>query len=177
MQLDLTRIRQPQQRFDYTVEPSAVPQEGESYRVVAPVELGFDVHKDKAQFRLVGRLRTTLELSCGRCVEPFLLPMDASFDVRYHPQSESSAAAGEREVEEADLDDAYYRDDQIDLDELIREQIYLVLPMKPLCRDDCKGLCPECGTNLNAGTCECRHEWTDPRLEALKKLVNNERRS
>ena len=177
MQLDLTHIRHPHQRFDYTIAPSDVPQEGESYRVVAPLELGFDVEKDKALFRLIGRVRTVLELSCGRCVEPLRLPVDASFDVRYHPQSEAVEPAGEHEVGEGDLDDAYYRDDQIDLDELVQEQLYLVLPMKPLCRDDCRGLCPECGTNLNTGTCNCRHEWTDPRLEALKGLVKDERGS
>ncbi len=176
MQLDLTRLRRPQQRFDYTIDPSAVPQEGGGFRVIAPVELGFDIHKAKAQFRLVGRVRTTLELSCGRCLEPIRLPVDSSFDVRYHPQSES-ATDTEHEVEDADLDDAFYRDDQIDLDELIQEQMYLTLPMKPLCRDDCKGLCPECGTNLNSGTCDCRHQWTDPRLEALKGLVRDERGS
>ncbi len=174
MQLDLTHLRQPQQRFDYTLAPSDAPQEGESYRVVAPVELGFDVHKDKAQFRLVGRVKTMLELTCGRCLEAFTLPVDNAFDVRYHPQADVNTAAGEHEVEEDDLDDAYYSNDEIDLDELVREQFYLVLPMKPLCREDCKGLCPECGTNLNAGTCNCRHEWTDSRLAALKALVKDE---
>ncbi len=179
MQLDLTRLRQPQQRFDHTLTPAQVPQAGESYRVVALVEFGFDVHKDKAQFRLVGRVKTTLELACGRCLEAFALPVDAAFDVRYHPQSEVNVAAGahEVEVEEDDLDDAYYSDDQIDLDELMQEQFYLVLPMKPLCREDCQGLCPECGTNLNTGTCACRREWTDPRLAPLKALVRDEPQS
>ena len=57
----------------------------------------------------------------------------------------------------------------------MREQFYLALPMKPLCREDCKGLCPQCGTNLNTGTCECRPEWEDPRLAALKALIQNGR--
>lgn len=177
MQLDLTRLRKPLQRFDHTLTPAQVPQAGEVYRVVAPVAFGFDVHKDKAQFRLVGRVTTTLELDCGRCLDPFTLPVDAAFDVRYHPQAEVNAAGSEDadvEVAESDLDDAYYSDDQIDLDELMREQFYLVLPMKPLCREDCKGLCPECGTNLNTGTCACRREWIDPRLAPLKALVPDE---
>ena len=52
----------------------------------------------------------------------------------------------------------------------MREQFYLALPMKPLCGDDCKGLCPVCGTNLNRGTCDCKRDWEDPRLAALKTL-------
>jgi len=58
----------------------------------------------------------------------------------------------------------------------MREQCYLSLPMKPLCRPDCRGLCPQCGTNLNRGACACRREWDDPRLTALKTLVVDEGR-
>jgi uncharacterized protein len=76
----------------------------------------------------------------------------------------------EHEMDDEDLETSYYRDDQIDLSELLREQFYLALPMKPLCRDDCRGLCPECGINLNAGTCTCAPTWEDPRLAALKEL-------
>ena len=56
--------------------------------------------------------------------------------------------------------------------ELVREQFQLVLPMKPLCRDDCKGLCSECGTNLNRDTCTCSHKWEDQRLAALRGLLD-----
>ena len=66
---------------------------------------------------------------------------------------------------------SYYRDDQIDLNELVREQFYLALPMKPLCREDCRGLCPQCGVNWNTGTCECGSGWEDPRLAPLKGLI------
>ena len=62
------------------------------------------------------------------------------------------------------------RDDQIDLDEVLREQFYLALPMKPLCREDCAGLCPQCGTNRNTGTCSCETEPEDPRLAPLRRL-------
>ena len=73
-------------------------------------------------------------------------------------------AAEDSAIEEEDLETSYYRDDQIDLNELLREQFYLALPMKPLCQDGCRGLCPQCGTNLNQGACDCAPEWKDPRL-------------
>jgi uncharacterized protein len=169
MQLDLTRYRQPLSQFSRTFTPEEVEQEGDAYRVVAPVRLEFEVQKDKDRFRLVGTAVTELELPCSRCLEPFRMPVNAAFDIRYHPASEMSQDE-EREVEEDDLETSYYRDDQIDLNELLREQFYLELPMKPLCTEDCKGLCPQCGTNLNTGTCDCSAGWNDPRLAPLRQL-------
>ena len=170
MQLDLTRYRQPLNHFSRIFQPDDVGQEGDAYRIAAPVHLDFDLHKDKDKFRLVGTARTELELPCSRCLDPFRMPVDASFDLRYLPATEMTADE-EREVQDEDLETSYYRDDQIDLNELLREQFYLALPMKPLCREDCKGLCAQCGTNLNTGTCACAAEWEDPRLAPLKGLI------
>ena len=169
MQLDLTRYRHPLAHFSRTFEPADVDQAEDAYRVVAPVHLDFDIHKDKDRFRLVGTVQTELELPCSRCLDGFRMPIDAPFDVRFLPASEMSTEE-EREIEEEDLETSYYRNDQIDLDELLREQFYLALPMKPLCRDDCRGLCSQCGINLNTDRCECAAEWEDPRLAALKAL-------
>lgn len=170
MHLDFTRYREPLSHFSRTFQPEEVAQEGDAYRIVAPVHLDFDIHKDKDKFRLQGTARTELELSCGRCLEPYRMPVDAPFDARFLPASELPAEE-EREMQEEDLDTSYYRDDRMDLNELLREQFYLALPMKPLCADDCKGLCPQCGTNLNTGTCDCSPVWEDPRLAPLKGLV------
>jgi uncharacterized protein len=169
MQLDLTRYRQPVSQFGRTFSPEEIDQEGDGYQVVAPVQLDLEIHKDKDRFRLVGTTQTELEVPCSRCLEPYRMPFEGTIDVRYLPVSEL-AAEDDREVAEEDLDTSFYRDDQIDLNELLREQFYLALPMKPLCRDECAGLCPQCGTNLNAGTCECTSQWEDPRLAPLKGL-------
>ena len=169
MQLDLTRFRKPLSEFSHTFRPDEVATEGDAYRIVAPVVLAFEIHKDKDKFRLVGRVTTELELPCSRCLEPYRLPIDAPFDLRYLPATESSPEE-EQEIEEDDLETTYYRDDVIDLNELLREQFYLALPMKPLCTEGCRGLCPQCGTNLNTGTCDCAPAWEDPRLAPLKGL-------
>jgi uncharacterized protein len=170
MQLDLTRYREPLGHFSRTFTPEDVAQEGDAYRIAAPVDLDFDIHKDKEKFRLTGTARTELELTCSRCLEPFRMPVDAAFGLRFLPAS-AMPTEEEREMQDEDLDTSYYRDDRIDLNELLREQFYLALPMKPLCVDDCQGLCPQCGTNLNAGTCTCAPAWEDPRLAPLKGLV------
>ena len=141
---------------------------------MAPVRLAFAIDKDKAHFRLVGRVQTTLTMPCSRCVEPFSFPVDATFDLRYQPRTENSGEP-EREIEEDDLTTAFYENDTIDLGDLMREQFYLALPMKPLCRDDCRGLCPTCGANLNRETCDCTPVWEDPRLVVLKTLKKSRR--
>jgi uncharacterized protein len=169
LSLNLAKIRAQQERFEQVYAPRACAGPGEDFAVVAPVSLAFDIYKDKDQFRLAGRVQTTLELPCSRCVEAFESPVDASFDLRYHPRSQN-VGEGEREVEEDDLSTSFYEDETIDLGQLIREQLYLSLPMKPLCREACNGLCPQCGMNLNRGTCDCRRDWEDPRLAALRAL-------
>jgi len=169
MFLDLSRIRTPHERYEKRYDPEAFADDQETFRVVAPVDLAFDIHKDKDQFRLVGGVKTRLELACGRCLESFTLPVDASFDLRYQPHAQN-AGEGEREIEEDDLSTAFYEHETIDLGQLMREQFYLSLPMKPLCGEECRGLCPVCGTNLNRGACSCVRDWEDPRFAALKAL-------
>jgi uncharacterized protein len=170
--LNLAKIRTPHEHFEYVYQPKQLGPdiaETDAYKIVAPVELAFDVFKDKDKFRLAGSAKTTLEMPCSRCLEAFTQPVDAEFDLRYHPFAQNSGE-GEREVEEDDLTTAFYQDDVIDLGQLMQEQFYLALPMKPLCTEGCRGLCPTCGTNLNRGTCTCSTRWEDPRFAALKAL-------
>jgi uncharacterized protein len=166
--LNLNKIRTAQDRIEEVYRPDQFEAD-EDFRVVAPVSLTVDISKDKRAFRLAGRVRTTLELKCSRCLEPFTVPVNQEFDLRYQPHT-ANAGEGEREIEEDDLGIAFYENDEIDLGHLMHEQFVLSLPMKPLCGDACKGLCPVCGTNLNKSTCDCKPVWEDPRLAALREL-------
>jgi uncharacterized protein len=150
----------------------------DAYRVVAPVHLVMDVHKDGDAYRAAGRVATKLGLECGRCLEAFEIPIDSPFELRYvpAPAAAGDAVEAEREVNEDDLTTAFYQEEAIDLGELMHEQFVLSLPMKPLCTEACQGLCLQCGTNLNKGTCDCKPAWTtDPRLAALKGLVKTDK--
>ena len=167
--LNLAKIRDTRERFEQVYAPEQVAAEGDAFRIAAPVKLAFDIYKDKDQFHLLGNVQTTLELGCSRCLDPFTWPVDAAFDLRYQPHAQNSGE-GEREIEEDDLTTAFYDNETIDLGQLMREQFYLALPMKPLCGDACKGLCPTCGINWNKGTCDCANRWEDPRFAALKAL-------
>jgi uncharacterized protein len=168
MFLDLTQIRQPETHVarDY---PTGAFTGDDGFRVIAPVTLAAELHKDDDRFRLVGRLTARLELACSRCLEPFEVPVDAAIDLRYLPQ----ALAGNRDEDpDHDPSTTFYSDDRIDLGQMVQEQCYLALPMKPLCRADCQGLCPMCGINLNHERCGCQPRWVDPRLAALQALVS-----
>ena len=173
MRLDLGRIRTPHEHFEQVYQPEAFAiatgDADDSFRVASPVKLAFEISKDKSTFRLVGRTETTLEVPCSRCLETMTVPVGTSFDLRYQPHS-TNVGDREQEIEEDDLTTAFYQNDEIDLGQLMREQFYLALPMKPLCGEDCRGLCPICGTNLNRGTCDCKEESDDPRLAPLKEL-------
>lgn len=169
MLLDLGKIRTAHERYEKVYPANAFKTTEHEYRIVEPVALAFDIFKDKDQFRLVGDVKTVLELPCSRCLEAFRWPVDSRFELRYHPHAQNTGE-GEREIEEDDLTTAFYENEEIDLGQLMEEQFYLALPMKPLCAEGCKGLCPVCGKNLNRDACDCKRDWEDPRFAALREL-------
>jgi uncharacterized protein len=169
MLLNLSTIRSSPERIDREYGASAFGDDRDVFAVASPVTLGVDITKDKDRYHLAGRVTTTLELACSRCLEPLTVPVDATFDLRYERRPETSSAA-EREVHDEDFSTAYYDNETLDLGQLMLEQFHLAAPMKPLCREACQGLCPHCGANLNRGACGCVAQWVDPRLEALRSL-------
>jgi uncharacterized protein len=187
MLLDLNKLQGSREHVQRTFQPSAFDPQDQEYRIAGPVDLSMDVQKLSGNaFGVVGHVRTKLELVCSRCLEPFQVPVDAAFELRYVPQTENTGD-GESEIAEDDLTTAYYRDGLLDIADLLREQFQLALPMKPLCSEACRGLCPECGVNLNRSDCGCaptlrdpqgrpepgrRTKWEDPRLATLKGLLN-----
>ena len=176
MRFELSNIRQPETEFHKVFQPADFAGTEEEYRVTAPVDLRMVIHQDQDRFRLVGTVKAELELACSRCLEPFKLPVDRVFDLRFLPAGASEPERDDEdddeiEVEDDDVSLTFYRDEQIDLNELLREQFYLALPMKPLCSEACKGICPQCGTNRNTAPCDCNPQWEDPRLAGLKKLL------
>jgi uncharacterized protein len=172
MLYDLSRLRSGIDRLTRRFESSEFPVE-EEFRLAAPVDLEVEIHKDATKVRVTGRVVTTLRLDCSRCLEPFDIPVNSAFDALVLPEA-ANAGEGEQQVADEDLGVSFYKDETLDLSELIREQFYLVLPMKPLCQTDCKGLCPVCGVNRNRETCTCQAQWTDPRFDALKRLTGSQ---
>jgi uncharacterized protein len=118
--------------------------------------------------RLVGKLLTRVEMNCARCLEPVVRVVDREFDLLYRPEG-IDGGEEERAVNEADTEIGYYQGEGLLLEDVLREQILLALPMRLVCSDACKGLCPQCGGNLNVETCSCAPP-ADPRWQALNGL-------
>jgi uncharacterized protein len=175
MLLDLSKLH-GREHVERSFQPSLFEPQDEDYRVAKPVELSLDIEKTGGDtYRVTGRAVTRLEMPCSRCVEPFEVPVDARFELRYVPQTEAAEAGKEHEIHDDDLTTSYYREGTLDVIEMLREQFQLALPMKPLCAEACRGLCPECGTNLNRAECTCQPTWEDPRLAPLKGLLTREK--
>jgi uncharacterized protein len=117
---------------------------------------------------IAGDIESTVPVTCGRCLEEFPVRAHAEVDVRFIPRP----PGGDRvELGSDDLDLDFYDGGEIDLRRLVQSETALALPMKPLCREDCRGLCPVCGTNRNLAACVCPERAPDPRLGALKDLA------
>ena len=119
--------------------------------------------------RLRGEISAVVEAPCDRCLQEVALPIQRQFDLFYMPLETSMGQGGEAELQPHDLDFSFYEHEEIDLDELAREQLELSLPIRVLCREDCRGLCSQCGTDLNREQCQCPKPM-DPRWQALADL-------
>lgn len=120
-----------------------------------------------------GMFSGVVTVACSRCVGPVSIPIEESLHVTFMPQAElprdDDAGADGAEVTAEDIDVFPFDGDHIDLEPLLREQFILAIPYAPLCRQDCLGLCPQCGVDRNAARCDCERP-VDPRLEGLKSL-------
>ncbi len=118
-----------------------------------------------------------MQVECGRCLEQYVAPVDQELDLFYLPREKERPQ--EQEEEDVELSDrdvvvGYYDGDRLDLADVVREQVFLSLPLKRVCREACRGLCPTCGKNLNEGACGCppQEPPEDPRLSPLRKLFD-----
>jgi len=135
---------------------------------IHPARVDAEIHRILETVTLDIRVETALDLGCGRCLEPFTLPVRGGFRYTLVPSRDQEAQ--KEELSDEDVSFSYYQDDLIDLNALVYEQIMLQVPMKPLCAEDCRGLCTQCGANFNAATCQCRTGAVDSRMEALKNF-------
>jgi uncharacterized protein len=122
-----------------------------------------------ADIRLRGQFQGKFEIPCARCVEPVEVPLGAEFDLIFRP-AEADSEAPERSITAPETEIGYYQGDSLLLEDVLREQVLLSLPVRTLCKLDCKGLCPRCGQNRNSQPCHCDEGPSDPRWEALAGL-------
>ena len=121
--------------------------------------------------RLRGELGVKMELTCARCLEVLSHPLKAHFN-QYYQSDAHHSLAGEIALQKRDMEVGFFTGDFMDVSDIVHEQILLSLPMKPLCQEDCRGLCTVCGRNRNRDRCRCGPVVSDPRLAPLLKFRN-----
>ena len=173
------------QTVEMLIEVSKIPPEGLDVALPAeeldlgdsaglwdgPASVKAELHLGRSGRGLVigGTFVGEVALFCSRCLEPFRFQAQDRFDL-YCALGLPAPRGEERELAEEELDVTYIEEGRIDTDQLLRENVLLSLPVQPLCREECRGLCPRCGANLNLGSCGCQDTQTDPRLTILRKL-------
>jgi uncharacterized protein len=162
------------------IRVSEIPDEGltiaNAGELVAPFtdrtwkleRLRLRVQREGVDVVVTGDLQAVVPMTCGRCLEELPATVRAAVDARYIPRP---ATGDDLELGADDLDLDFYDDDQLDLARLVETETSLALPMKPLCREDCRGLCPVCGGNRNITACACSERGPDPRWAALRGLA------
>lgn len=162
-------------RFEETFQPGqidfSVASEGDLEQV-SPLETKGSAellaHSD-GEVRVEGRYTVVMAAECDRCLGRARFSLDAGFDLFYRPMS-FIAREEEVEIDAAEAEIGFYEKGGIELEDILREQVLLALPMQRVCSDQCKGICPVCGTNRNESECQCRTDASDDRWGALRNL-------
>ncbi len=177
MLLDLERVPPEGQVIDHSLDPSALKIDAREFRFTEAVKVSGRLVKINTAhgdaYRVSGRLVSIVEVSCVRCLEPVAAKIEEELDLLYLPHSDNVAADGENDngLGDEELAVSFYRNHEIDLAHMIWEQIVLALPMKPVCKLDCQGLCPDCGANRNIESCSCVRDTGDLRWQSLRSLL------
>jgi uncharacterized protein len=138
------------------------------YRLDRPIRVDLAYYRAGTELFLTGEVEAEGIACCARCAEDFRVERSRGFRYVFAPKS--IGYDGDDEQRPDDLEFSLYEGDDVDLTPLVREQVLLALTDPPLCREDCRGLCPQCGANLNEKACDCRTEKLDPRFAALRAL-------
>jgi uncharacterized protein len=161
-------------RFDETFQPGQVDFSGAEVRQAGPLHAAGTAEllaNTGGEVRIRGRFDVEMESDCDRCLAAARFPLHADFDLFYRPMSDI-AREEEIEIDEGEAEIAFYEGGGMVLEDMLREQILLALPMQRICREDCLGICPVCGGNRNENPCDCKPQTGDDRWGALRKLSN-----
>ncbi len=145
--------------------------EDRSIQIITPVAYELTIRKFDNLVTIQGPVECTMSITCSRCLDDFTLELEASLDIKLTPRTKISRVS-EVELKRDDMDIYYYEGDEIDLDPFIYEEVLLNVPIRPVCTENCKGLCPVCGKNKNVEDCQCDTATQTLLGEKLKSFLN-----
>jgi DUF177 domain-containing protein len=159
-------------RFDEAFQPGQIDFSGEGMEQATPLEAKGSAellaHSD-GEVKIQGRYTVEMAAQCDRCLGRARFPLNAGFDLFYRPMK-VIARDEEVEIDEGEAEIGFYEGGGLELEDILREQVMLALPMQRVCSDLCKGICPVCGRNRNETECDCHLEKSDDRWRALRDL-------
>jgi uncharacterized protein len=177
MEFKIAELEKEPVEYDLELQPGTIDfgEEAEQKGSLATSGRAEVIHEHRgpkeivSDIRLKGSFAGKFQVPCARCIEPVEIPLSAEFDLIFRPIG-ADAEAPERSITASETEIGYYQKDSMLLEDVLREQVLLSLPVRTLCKPDCKGLCPRCGANRNNQPCSCGEGPADPRWEALTGL-------
>ena len=169
MFLDVKELAVRKIRIRKSYAPGTLDFHTGEFQQVEPLEVRATAELVEGQIRISGSLHTRLELACARCLDTVVEEVSRDFDLYYRPMS-TIAKEEEVRLRQDDTEIGFFEGEGLFLTDVLAEQVILSLPMKVICRSDCRGLCPHCGTNLNSEECRCETHAADPRMAPLARL-------
>lgn len=170
MRIELENLEGGKGDFAHVYQPDDLNPVDGRVSLTGPATVSGKVRLAGNEVFVNGHVETRAQVECDRCLQPVETPVNADFALEYISGSEYESS-GVAELTEAEMSVSVFDGEAIDVDEIVKEQILLAVPTRMLCREDCKGICPECGTDRNTGDCSCDTNDIDPRWAALKKLT------
>jgi uncharacterized protein len=168
MIIDLASLGKNPKPIEHTFDAGEI-ELSEGTRVIGTAEFTGEARRDDVRTEVRGHISTSVASDCVRCLEPVERPVEVDFDDVFI-DAENEPTDDEVQVADADLDVSILTENSIDLADIVREQLILATDEPVLCKEDCQGLCPQCGGNRNLIDCKCASDEIDPRWAALKNL-------
>ena len=172
MRIELEKLEGGRGDFAHVYQPEQIDPVDERITLTEPAEISGTVKRAGNEVFVNGHLETRVQVECDRCLKPVELPVSPDFALEYITGAdyESSSTVA---LSEDELSVSVFDGEAIDVDAIVKEQGLLAVPARTLCREDCKGMCPECGIDRNTGDCNCIPNEIDPRWAALKDLASD----
>jgi uncharacterized protein len=172
MFLDVKELAVHKLRIRKSYAPGSLDYHSAEIKQIEPLEVTATAELLDQQIRIEGNLETKVELVCARCLEPVVEEVSRLFDLFYAPLPKDAKQTKRREdrLMDDDTEIGFYQGEGLFLADVLKEQVLLALPIKAICQSNCRGLCPNCGANLNHEECRCETHATDPRMAPLARL-------
>jgi len=177
MKIDLFGAPGPEDHLDIEIDVEDICIRDDVLSIDGPIRVVCDLHRSSEFVRVAGGVRATIIIECARCLETYRQDIEGNFScvVRKLKQGETIPEISNDEEDNVEVDLIFLDHDKntLELTEYIHDAVLLAVPSKTVCDENCKGLCPMCGHNLNEGECGCEKNLTDPRWQSLSGLIND----